>query len=143
VHGVSTRHPGEAASIVKFFPATRVEAGFSGEGGGASFPGGADATTAAVVPAFAEAAGFAEGGGEAEVAAEATVGAGADADAAGGVAVMAMVGASLGTAIALAVGAPLVPPSVLLQPVTSASATITTACLLPMFITIFSSDPSP
>jgi len=143
VHGVSTRHPGETASSVKFFPLTRVEAGFKGVGGGASLT----AVKLATAAAFVEAAGFAEGAADAVVVAVVVVVV-ADADGAAlgaalGVPTIAIVCASLGTAIALALGAALAPPSLLLHPATTRRAAITPhACTLHVFITP-SSDLSP
>lgn len=151
MQGVSTRHPGETASSVKFFPLTRVEAGFSAGGGGASLV--AAAVTLATAATFVEAAGFAEGAADAVVVdgvGAVAVDAAADGTALGaalatalGVPTIAIVCASLGTAIALALGAPLAPPSVLLQPETTARAAITPdACTFHVFITP-SSDLSP
>jgi hypothetical protein len=96
VHGVSTRQPGEAASRTKFLPERREDAGLSATGGAVV----AVAAVVVVTP-FALAAGFAGADADAEAGADAD----ADAEGATGVPVMAIVGASVGTATALAVGA--------------------------------------
>jgi hypothetical protein len=143
VQGVSTRQPGEAASSVKFFPETRVDAGFSGAVAGTSFEGGGDGGAVAVLGfAEADAAGL-EAGAAALADADAEGATATDADGAGGgVAVIAIVGASLGTAIALAAGAPLAPPSLLLHASRANAATTPDTCTIHIFIGS-SSDRGP